>query len=237
MKRFWPYLTLEQGLSRDNRNENQCSTGGNQNQSSGSVESITLTLRRDKCCNVPNWSAFCDLISTCASLTNIPPDVGDTCTLSSVPSGKECREQFLFIRLPAIWNQISPEDTMKLQIFSLPVHLPAKAHWINITTLSFSSCYKLACWWHFDQACVSPQSRTCTYTQALAQIHCVQSLSLLCLPLALLPVTGLAGQWSIGAAACLSRLSALCSTFVCCLRPVWLINIAASRQCQPLTLR
>lgn len=139
-------------------------------------------------------------------------DVRETCTLSSVPLGKDCRQQFLFIRLPAIWNQISPEDTMKLQIFSLPVHLPAKAHRINITTLSLSSCYKLARWWHFDQACVSPQSLTlshaCTYTHI--HIQCVRSFSLLCLPLAPLPMTDLAVQWSMVLAACLSRLSALC---------------------------
>lgn len=139
-------------------------------------------------------------------------NVRETCTLSSIPLGKDCRQQFLFIRLPAIWNQISPEDTMKLQIFSLPVHLPAKAHWINITTLSLSSCYKLACWWHFDQACVSPQSltlsHTCTHT--LAHIHCVRHLSLLFLSLAPLLVTSLAVQWSMVLAACLSRLSALC---------------------------
>lgn len=101
-------------------------------------------------------------------------DVRETCTLSSIPSGKDCRQQFLFIRLPAIWNQISPEDTMKLQIFSLPVHLPAKAHRINITTLSLSSCYKLARWWHFDQACVSPQSLTLSHTRhipILTHIH------------------------------------------------------------------
>lgn len=97
-------------------------------------------------------------------LTHTDADVRETCTLSSLPLGKDCRQQFLFIRLPAIWNQISPEDTMKLQIFSLPVHLPAKAHRINITTLSLSSCYKLARWWHFDQACVSPQSLTLSYT-------------------------------------------------------------------------
>lgn len=96
------------------------------------------------------------------TLTHAPSDsdARETCTIPSIPLGKDCRQQFLFIRLPAIWNQISPEDTMKLQIFSLPVHLPAKAHRINITTLSLSSCYKLARWWHFDQACVSPQSLT-----------------------------------------------------------------------------
>lgn len=94
----------------------------------------------------------------------------EACAVSSSPSGKDRRQPLLFIRRPAIWNQISPEDTMKLQIFSLPVHLPAKAHRINITTLSLSSCYKLALWWHFDQACVSPQSLTwslmCTHTHS-----------------------------------------------------------------------
>lgn len=146
--------------------------------------------------------------------TRTDSDVRETCTLSSIPLGKDCRQQFLFIRLPAIWNQISPEDTMKLQIFSLPVHLPAKAHRINITTLSLSSCYKLAHWWHFDQACVSPQSltlsHTCTLMHVYAHVHCVRSFSLLRLPLAPLLVTGLAVQWSMVLAACLSRLSALC---------------------------
>lgn len=139
--------------------------------------------------------------------TRTDSDVRLTCTISSIPLGKDCRQQFLFIRLPAIWNQISPEDTMKLQIFSLPVHLPAKAHRINITTLSLSSCYKLARWWHFDQACVSPQSLTpsCTCAHAhtpkthtqYAHMHFVQSFSILCLPLAPLLVTGLAVQWSM----------------------------------------
>lgn len=148
--------------------------------------------------------------------THADSDVRETWTLSSIPLGKDCRQQFLFIRLPAIWNQISPEDTMKLQIFSLPVHLPAKAHRINITTLSLSSCYKLARWWHFDQACVSPHSltlrhtRTHTHIHINTHVHCVRSFSLLCLPLAPLLVTGLAVQWSMVLAACLSRLSALC---------------------------
>lgn len=35
-KYFWPYLTPEQVLSRDNWNKNQCGAGGNQNQSSQS---------------------------------------------------------------------------------------------------------------------------------------------------------------------------------------------------------
>lgn len=153
--------------------------------------------------------------------THTKSDIRETCTLSSIPLGKDCRQQFLFIRLPAIWNQISPEDTMKLQIFSLPVHLPAKAHGINITTLSLSSYYKLGRWWHFDQACVFPQSltlsHTCTdihkHTHTHAHAHCVRSFSLLCLPLAPLLVTGLAVQWSMVLATCLSRLSALwCAT-------------------------
>lgn len=113
--------------------------------------------------------------------THTDSDVKETCTLSSIPLGKDCRQQFLFIRLPAIWNQISPEDTMKLQIFSLPVHLPAKAHRINITTLSLSSCYKLARWWHFDQACVSPQSltlsHTCTHKYTYTHTYTVSGVS------------------------------------------------------------
>lgn len=170
-------------------------------------------------------------------------NVRETCTLSSIPLGKDCRQQFLFIRLPAIWNQISPEDTMKLQIFSLPVHLPAKAHWINITTLSLSSCYKLACWWHFDQACVSPQSltlsHTCTHTHTGTHTLCpafVPSLSLSSPS----PSDKLSSAVIHGTSRLFiqAKCSLLChSTFLCCLRPVWLINIAAGRLCQPLTLR
>lgn len=140
--------------------------------------------------------------------THTDSEVRETCILSSIPLVKDCRQQFLFIRLPAIWNQISPEDTMKLQIFSLPVHLPAKAHRIDITTLSLSSCYKLARWWHFDRACVSPQSLA--HTHINTHVHCVRSFSLLCPPQAPLLVTGLAVQWSMVLAACFCRLSALC---------------------------
>lgn len=146
-------------------------------------------------------------------------DARETCTIPSIPLGKDCRQQFLFIRLPAIWNQISPEDTMKLQIFSLPVHLPAKAHRINITTLSLSSCYKLARWWHFDQACVSPQSLTpssaCTQKHTLhvhAHVHartlCPEFLHSLCLPLAPFTSDRLSCAVIHGISACLSRLSA-----------------------------
>lgn len=117
-------------------------------------------------------SVFC----SCTHIyTHTDSDIRETCTLSSIPLGKDFRQQFLFIRLPAIWNQISPEDTMKLQIFSLPVHLPAKAHRINITTLSLSSCYKLARWWHFDQACVSPKSLTLSHTCTLFFVACTHT--------------------------------------------------------------
>lgn len=98
-------------------------------------------------------------------------DGSETCTISSIPLGKDRRQRFLFIRLPAIWNQISPEDTMKLQIFSVPVYLPTKAHRINITTLSLSSCYKLPRWWHFDQACVSPQAPLQVHTHHMHHTH------------------------------------------------------------------
>lgn len=142
------------------------------------IKTNPVSQSKDNCCNMHKRS--CSLSHRCTwaaftfkythkhtFTTHTDSVVRETCTISSIPLGKDCRQQFLFIRLPAIWNQISPEDTMKLQIFSLPVHLPAKAHRINITTLSLSSCYKLARWWHFDQACVSPQSltrsRTCTH--------------------------------------------------------------------------
>lgn len=139
-------------------------------------------------------------------------DVRETCNVSSIPLGKDCRQQFLFIRLPAIWNQISPEDTMKLQIFSLPVHLPVKAHRINITTLSLSSCFKLVRWWHFDQACVSPQSLTqsCTWAYTLYTHTCTGSGFSILFPSSPFTSDRLGSAMIHDIAACLSRLSGLC---------------------------
>lgn len=118
---------------------------------------------------------------------------------SSIPLGKNRGQRRLFIRLPAIWNQISPEDTMKLQIFSVPVHLPTKAHRINITTLSLSSCYKLPRWWHFDQACVSPQAPLQVHTHHTSHTPhvCPGFLHPLSASSPFLLVTGLAVHWSM----------------------------------------
>ena len=172
---------------------------------------------------------------TQTAATHTDSDVSETCNISSIPLGKDCRQQFLFIRLPAIWNQISPEDTMKLQIFSLPVHLPAEAHRINITTLSLSSCYKLARWWHFDQACVPPhnltRSRTCTPTQYIhTHMLCPELLHSLSLS-SLYPSDRLSSAVIHGIAACLSRLSALfCAIPIFMLSQNSLIDKYHSRQ-------
>lgn len=230
---MWPYLTPDKVLSRDSGNKNHRIAVDNQNQSSKiKIEAhseVILCAKTSAVACIKHFFFFylidvhAQHFCSCTHIyTHTDSDIRETCTLSSIPLGKDFRQQFLFIRLPAIWNQISPEDTMKLQIFSLPVHLPAKAHRINITTLSLSSCYKLARWWHFDQACVSPKSLTLSHTCTLfvththtqshtyTQAYTVRSFSFLCLPLASLLVTGLAVQWSMVLAACLSRLSALC---------------------------
>lgn len=145
-----------------------------------------------------------------AHVVGTESDGSETCTISSIPLGKDCRQRFLFIRLPAIWNQISPEDTMKLQIFSVPVHLPTKTHRINIATLSLSSCYKLPRQWHFDQACVSPQAPLQVHTHHTQHTHtvCRVSPSPVCLQ-PLFTSDRLSCALIHGVSACLSRLSAV----------------------------
>lgn len=179
---MWPYLTPDKVLSRDSGNKNHRIAVDNQNQSSKiKIEAhseVILCAKTSAVACIKHFFFFylidvhAQHFCSCTHIyTHTNSDIRETCTLSSIPLGKDFRQQFLFIRLPAIWNQISPEDTMKLQIFSLPVHLPAKAHRINITTLSLSSCYKLARWWHFDQACVSPKSLTLSHTCTLFVTH------------------------------------------------------------------